>query len=121
MTNQTDQKTHWLPETLKDKQVKFLFKVILTALTLLILFLVIKSLCGYNVNWFGLETNPKTIIKTDTVPIIKHDTVCPDISLQSPNKGKFVPKSTHAETTVTSHDQKGGQTGGTIINNTHPQ
>ncbi len=51
---------------LEDKFVKGVFKIIITAIAIFILFLITKSLLGYNVKIFGIETNPG-ILKSDTI------------------------------------------------------
>jgi hypothetical protein len=72
----SSENTHWLPELFKNRWVKIPIIIIAISLAILIMYLVGKSLLGYNVSFWGVQTNPEKP-KVDTIvsQIFKHDTV----------------------------------------------
>jgi len=62
---------HWFPELLKDKYVKLVFKILLTAIAIFILFFIGRSMLGYNVKFFGIDTNPEKP-KNDTIREVRY-------------------------------------------------
>lgn len=133
---------HWVSDLWKNKYVKIPIIISLWALLLLVLFIVGKVLFGFNVNLFGVETNPPK--KKDTVTItnyvevpIKKDSptlILPDRNIKSkpivvvnnvlPSKKDTMQK---VQSTVTGDNNKtvvgnnSGIVGDVTINNGSPQ
>ena len=97
-------------ELLKDNYVKWVFRALLTVILIIVC---IDWYKGKNLKvfWGLLETHRTDsvyVVRHDTISVIKYDTVVIEPSKVARNA---------SPTTVTSNNQKGGQTAGQINNN----
>lgn len=85
---------HWFSELLKDRFVKTVFKIIISLIAFFLFFIVTRAVLGYNVNFFGIETNPDNkkskepeVVSKPTTPALVDTPVTKTIIKEQP---KFV-------------------------------